>query len=190
MTVQEIEAVQEKLQIKLPSALIDWYNLVGRNNYLFPQCQFLLLEQLKIRNEVLEIAIEGQGNSYWGIRLTDLVQADPPITLTYDDYIAHHEIVTTLRTFFLNVAAWDSILFQPLPNLICGTYNYETLRVVNNHFLAVGRASTHHTLELQLFCNDLGIIDVDVTHTTLCFYGFEPESIEKVKVLVNADWDN
>jgi hypothetical protein len=29
MTVQEIEAAQERLQIKLPSTLIHWYGLVG-----------------------------------------------------------------------------------------------------------------------------------------------------------------
>jgi hypothetical protein len=186
----ELEQIENKLQIRLPADLLNWYSLVGKKAYLFISLHFLLPDQLKIRNGFLEFCNDGNGDVFWGIRRTDLTQENPVVTLTYDDYIGHLEEVGTLDTFILNAAIWDTFFYKSSLNVLSGTSTEITMLTINNHFLSVGRANTYPPLELQLFCSDLGIMWINVDTGVLFFYGFEPIDIEKAKKIIDAEWDN
>jgi hypothetical protein len=81
-TEAELVAAEDRLGIKLPTALREWYALAGRRNdvwsrqdHLVPPTQL----ELDRESDILIVRQENQCCETWGIRTRDLNQEDPPI---------------------------------------------------------------------------------------------------------------
>ncbi|MCX4847601.1 SMI1/KNR4 family protein [Streptomyces sp. NBC_00893] len=82
-----LDAAQARLGLPLPVALRDAYQLLGRRSDLTDNQDSLLApESLYVDADrgVLVFRVENQSCAYWGIRVTDLDQDDPPVVVRAD----------------------------------------------------------------------------------------------------------
>ncbi|GLZ32768.1 hypothetical protein Lesp02_49560 [Lentzea sp. NBRC 105346] len=81
----ELTAAEERLCLRLPDAMRQAYRLFGRRDDLTDNQDVLLdLAGIGVDGDVLVYRVENQGAAYWGVRLTDLDQADPPVVMRLD----------------------------------------------------------------------------------------------------------
>jgi hypothetical protein len=83
---EEIDAGERRLGMKLPVALREWYALTGRRKDIWnQQDRFLPPEDLEVIGGVLELFVENQGVTSWGVRESDLRFDDPPVVTMGND---------------------------------------------------------------------------------------------------------
>lgn len=83
----ELDAAEARLGHTLPAALREAYRLLGhRPDLTSNQDQLLAPDELRLDGDrgVLVYRVENQAGAYWGIRVTDLELADPPVLLRSD----------------------------------------------------------------------------------------------------------
>ncbi|MFG2215586.1 SMI1/KNR4 family protein [Streptomyces sp. NPDC048685] len=83
----DLDAAQARLGLPLPAALRDAYQLLGRRPDLTDNQDSLLAPKdlyLDADRGVLVFRVENQSCAYWGIRITDLDQDDPPVVVRAD----------------------------------------------------------------------------------------------------------
>ncbi|MFE2929525.1 SMI1/KNR4 family protein [Streptomyces sp. NPDC059278] len=83
----DLDAAQARLGLPLPTALREAYQLLGRRPDLTDNQDSLLAPKdlyLDADRGVLVFRVENQSCAYWGIRVTDLDQADPPVVVRAD----------------------------------------------------------------------------------------------------------
>ncbi|MGW2180090.1 SMI1/KNR4 family protein [Streptomyces sp. NPDC001732] len=83
----DLDAAQARLGLPLPAALREAYQLLGRRPDLTDNQDRLLAPQDLYLDEgrgVLVFRVENQSCAYWGIRVTDLDQDDPPVVVRAD----------------------------------------------------------------------------------------------------------
>ena len=112
----ELDAAEQRLELKLPEALRELYQFAGRWEDVFVATQNFLVspEELEIEEGLLEIYCENQGIVHWGIRPDDLHLPDPPVYL--NDSGLHdepQEIIReneTLSGFALQMVVCDTTI--------------------------------------------------------------------------------
>jgi len=83
----DLDAAQARLGLSLPTALREAHQLLGRRKDLTDNQDTLLAPQDLYLDEdrgVLVFRVENQSCAYWGIRVTDLDQEDPPVVVRAD----------------------------------------------------------------------------------------------------------
>ncbi|MFE6665979.1 SMI1/KNR4 family protein [Streptomyces sp. NPDC057697] len=86
-TPAELDAAQARLGLPLPAALRDAHQLLGRRPDLTDNQDTLLAPRdlyLDADRGVLVFRVENQSCAYWGIRVADLDQEDPPVVVRAD----------------------------------------------------------------------------------------------------------
>lgn len=79
-TAEEVAAAEERLGLRLPASLAAFYQLAGRRRDLTSNQDHLVpLNSLTAEDGVLIHRIENQGCASWGVRVSDLGLADPPV---------------------------------------------------------------------------------------------------------------
>jgi hypothetical protein len=77
---EDLDAAEAQLGVRLPAALWEAYRLFGRRRDLTNiQDQLLTPESIRVREDGLVFRVENQSVMYWGLRLIDLGQPDPPV---------------------------------------------------------------------------------------------------------------
>ncbi len=77
---QSLSAAEERLHLRLPPSLREWYGLAGRRADVWShQDHFLSPEDLRIEDERLVIYVENQSVVRWTISLEDIASDDPPV---------------------------------------------------------------------------------------------------------------
>ncbi|MFF8913748.1 SMI1/KNR4 family protein [Streptomyces sp. NPDC015032] len=83
----ELDTAQARLGLPLPTALREAYQLLGHRTDLTDNQDVLLAPQDLYLDEdrgVLVFRVENQSCAYWGIRVSDLDQDDPPVVARAD----------------------------------------------------------------------------------------------------------
>ncbi|MEU6925323.1 SMI1/KNR4 family protein [Streptomyces sp. NPDC046631] len=86
-TAAELDAAQARLGLPLPAALREALQLLGTRIDLTDNQDTLLAPQdlyVDADRGVLVFRVENQSCAYWGIRVTDLDQEDPPVVIRAD----------------------------------------------------------------------------------------------------------
>ncbi|MFF8713674.1 SMI1/KNR4 family protein [Streptomyces sp. NPDC015184] len=86
-TTAELDAARTRLGLPLPAALCEAYQLLGKRSDLTDNQDTLLAPRDLCLDEdrgVLVFRVENQSCAYWGIRVTDLDQDDPPVVIRAD----------------------------------------------------------------------------------------------------------
>ncbi|MEU4501342.1 SMI1/KNR4 family protein [Streptomyces sp. NPDC024089] len=86
-TPADLDAAQARLGLPLPTALREAYQLLGARSDLTDNQDSLLAPEdlyLDADRGVLVFRVENQSCAYWGIRVTDLDQDDPPVVVRAD----------------------------------------------------------------------------------------------------------
>lgn len=82
----EIQSAEMKLGFRLPTALREWYALVGKRKEVNQQNNFLCPpDSLSEWNGMLAFYHENQSIQVWGIRPEDIATEDPPVWVRIDD---------------------------------------------------------------------------------------------------------
>lgn len=91
---EELESAEETLGLALPTALREAYSLLGtRHDLTRNQDPLLHPSELFVHDEfggVFVFRSENQGCAFWGVRLRDLDQDDPPVFVQSRDGWVHH----------------------------------------------------------------------------------------------------
>ncbi len=81
-TTGDLTACERRLGFELPMALREWYLLVGRRDDVWQrQDSFVSPENLSVEAGVLDLFVENQAVTSWGIREHDLTLDDPPVVM-------------------------------------------------------------------------------------------------------------
>ncbi len=93
------------VSVHLPAALIDWYAAVGRLPALTAvQNSLLRPDELQVVQGHVVFYVECQGCTYFGIRIDDLGQADPPVYYRHSHEADWHKQDESLSSFSITVA--------------------------------------------------------------------------------------
>lgn len=110
-TAEEVAAAEQRLGLRLPASLTAFYRLLGRRTDLTSNQDCLQpLDLLRVENGALVYRIENQGCSSWGIRVSDLGLADPPVV--FDGYPDRRPWRPFLESFSL--AAVEMVLYEAI----------------------------------------------------------------------------
>jgi len=78
-----IRAAEQRLNLRLPTSLREWYALAGKRAEVWSrQDEFLSPQELRIEDERLVIYVENQSVVSWAIPLEDISHDDPPVFLS------------------------------------------------------------------------------------------------------------
>lgn len=79
-TAAEVAAAEDRLGLRLPASLAAFYRLLGwRRDLTSNQDTLITVNSLTIVDGALVYRIEAQGCASWGVRVSDLGLADPPV---------------------------------------------------------------------------------------------------------------
>jgi hypothetical protein len=129
----ELERAEERLGLRLPAALREFYALLGtRMDLTESQDPLLAPDEVFVHDEfggVLVFCAENQGCAYWGVRLEDLGRDDPPVFVQSRDgwlpfmdrlSLAAVELVLSESLFargrFYNACELSADLIETLPH--------------------------------------------------------------------------
>jgi hypothetical protein len=85
-TAKEAAAVEERLGLPLPASLVAFYRLIGwRRDLTSHQDALITLNSLMVKDGALVYRIEAEGVAAWGVRVSDLKLADPPVVFGCGD---------------------------------------------------------------------------------------------------------
>lgn len=77
---EELDDCEQRLGIKLPATLREWYGLFGRREDVWNlQDKFLGPQEIDDEGGVLQFYIENQAVTAWGVIISDLEKDDPPV---------------------------------------------------------------------------------------------------------------
>lgn len=111
----EMTALEERLSLKLPEKLREYYLALGINESLNYTHNRLLKPNVEIdfsEDRYLVFYEENQGVAYWGIKEEDLIMPDPPIWGNYDTIEKSDWVIETktVEDFFLLMAIYNGTL--------------------------------------------------------------------------------
>lgn len=114
-----IRAAEQRLNVRLPPSLREWYALAGkRANVWSRQDHFLSPEELRIEDKRLVIYVENQSVVNWAIPLEDISHDDPPVFVSdpqdSEDWIEESPAVSmfALSQMLLNVKFAESTRYS------------------------------------------------------------------------------
>jgi len=109
-SLAEIHKMESQFECPFPLALREWYLLAGKRDDLNAALNYLLPPQhLQVSDEHLVFFLENQSAVRWGVRLSDLGMADPPVYLD-GDFSA--PTAPPSRFWILENATLSEFLFQ------------------------------------------------------------------------------
>lgn len=145
----ELDAAEQRLGLKLPLALREWYQLAGQREDITSMQNFLVSpEELGIHEEngLLVFHCENQQVVEWGVQASDLGLADPPVWL--DDSGLHDtqqepiQENNTLSEFVLQMVVLDT-MFNPKVFQALGRVTPQTVESVEQNFVRLGLPDWH-----------------------------------------------
>jgi hypothetical protein len=139
---EEIDQAEQRLGLRLPIALREWYSLAGRRDDITRRQYWLRRpSELTIRGDVLEFHRENQSVVNWGVRLTDFDQDDPPVFIDDVEYLGrrrNHRVVqnSSLSEFALQMVVLETMLSARFrADADCQT---NTQEIIASNFHALG----------------------------------------------------
>ncbi|MCW3463054.1 SMI1/KNR4 family protein [Chitinophaga nivalis] len=112
-TEEVLAAMEERLQIQLPSSLRQYYLTLGNNKVVNDTFNRLLTpaDTGFTEDDYLVFYEENQGVVLWGIKRTDLQQDNPPVYGTYNPAGQEWFLdAGTTENFLLSMAYWNGAL--------------------------------------------------------------------------------
>ena len=113
----ELDAAEQRIGLKLPEALREWYQLAGqREDVVATQNHLMRPQDLNIVDGLLVFHSENQDVVEWGIKPDDLHLPDPPVYLNdsgrHDEPQALIQENKTLSEFALQMVVCDTMITQ------------------------------------------------------------------------------
>lgn len=139
----EIDAAEQRLGLKLPVALREWYQLAGQREDVVAVQNFLrppdrLFTQEQDGAEVFYFYTENQACVNWGILASDLALDDPPVYLDETGSVENR----SLSQFVTQMVVLETACFGSAFGGN-GSANLEALESVERYFVPLGLPDWH-----------------------------------------------
>lgn len=145
---EELDAAERRLGFALPTALREWYGLIGKREDIVARQNFLVSpDDLEISEEngLLIFHSENQQVVEWGIQPCDLSIADPPVWLDdsgmHDDPQEPIRENDTLSEFVLQMIVLETAWFAEPQGTT--KFSDETVGTLTRHFQPLGLPDWH-----------------------------------------------
>ena len=192
----ELDAAEQRLGLKLPLALREWYQLTGlREDIVAPQNFLVSPVELEISEEngLLVFHSENQQVVEWGIQTSDLDLVDPPVWLDNSGlHDAQQEPIrenNTLSEFALQMVVLET-LFSSEVFEGYGKVNPLTLRGLEQHFIHVGFPDWHWPTYPTRFYGGDDVLIQTFGNEALQVTTRSRTAFEQVKTVLGIDWDH
>ena len=173
-SVAELEAAEQRLGLKLPLALREWYQLAGKRTDLFAVDPYAFTDphELSIEEDdhhILWLFSETQAIVDWGIRQQDLMQDDPPV-YSENTYVSVDLLLAnkTFSEFILQVIVHQTSCFTGIGGNASGKEN--TADIVIANFQPLGLPSWDWPSHpAQLYGGDDVLVELDRNGEGYCW---------------------
>jgi len=197
-SASELDAAEQRLGLKLPEALREWYGLAGHRKDIVAVQNFLRLpdhlftrQEEDIQEDVCEVLYfysENQSVVNWGILASDLVLDDPPVYLDETGAIENH----TLSEFITQMVVLETTCFG---SALGGNSaaNLEALETVKQSFVSLGFADWHWPVSPSRLYGGNGIlIETEASPEGDCWIWMGAqtrEALQEAAQLFSLDWE-
>lgn len=193
----ELDAAEQRLRLKLPLALREWYGLAGKRDDLssIDPYGFFGPQELNLDEddcEVLWLFSETQADISWGIKQQDLSQDDPPV-YSENSYASAELLLAnkTLSEFALQVVVHQTACFTEIGGNAAG--DARTAEIVNANFLPLGLPIwSYPVYPSQLFGGDDALIELNQDGKGYCYISvaaLTEAALSHTVRLLNLGWD-
>lgn len=192
----ELDAAEQRLGLKLPLALREWYGLAGKREDIVATCNFLASpDELEImdENNLLVFYCENQQVVEWSVQEADLALADPPVWLdnsglhsTRQEPVREND---TLSEFALQMVVLET-LFKPEVFEGYGKITPLTLRGLEQHFIHLGFPDWHWPAYPTRFYGGDGVLIQMFENEALQVTAQSQAAFERVQTVLEIDWDH
>jgi hypothetical protein len=141
----ELDLAEERLGLKLPRSLREWFERFGARKEVWSlQDRLLAPDAFSVEGGVLVFCVENQGVVFWGIELPDLDAEDPPVVVS-DASRAGNWIVESESTsaFAIQSALCNAKWSPALSCSADGPATDETLRAIEGRYARLPLADMH-----------------------------------------------
>ena len=189
----ELDAVEERLGLKLPAALREWYQIAGHRKDIIAAQNFLRSpDRLYTREEdsgnVLYFYTENQAVVNWGILASDLELYDPPVYLDEIGAIENQ----TLSEFVTQMVVFETTCFG-------GAFggnssaNLEALEIVKQNFIPLGFPDWHWSDSCSRLYGGNGVlIETEASENGYCWIWIGAQTrgaLRDTAQLFSLDWE-
>ena len=189
----ELDAAEDRLGLKLPLALREWYELAGKRKDITAAQNFLRLPHSLYTQEedgakVLYFYRENQGEPNWGVLASDLKSDDPPVYLDETGGIENQ----TLSEFITQMVVLETTCFG-------GAYggngpaNLEALEAVRRHFVWLGFPDWHWPAdEVRLYGGSDILIEAEASkdgYQWIWMGARSQTALRDAAQIVSIDWE-
>ncbi len=189
----EIDAAEQRLGLKLPLALREWYWLGGKRKDLTAVQNFLRSPgRLYLREEdgarVLYFYTENQGEPSWGALASDLGLDDPPVYLDETGAIENQ----TLSEFITQMVVLETACFGGAYDGN-GPANPEALEAVRRNFVRLGFPDWHWPADqVRLYGESDVLIEIEKSkdgYQWIWMGARSQSALRDAAMLVSIDWE-
>jgi hypothetical protein len=189
-TEEELQAQEQRLNIKLPAALRTYYAALGKHKEMNQtQDSLILPEQLHVdRNGRMVFYTENQFAAVWGILLTDMEQDDPPVYISYSDDNWQREGSTV--SAFLTAMAHLQAIFAFRYSANSTGVDEAVIKVVEQHWKKLeGTLSIWQVTFYQNTNDEILALMQSPGQTDLFIAAKSAAQLVAMDALLQVDWD-
>lgn len=187
----ELEVAEARLGIRLPEAVREWYLMAGkRTDLINVQDHILSPNVLRIEEgSFLVFCLENQNVVQYGISLSTISLADPPVLVTAGNFATDAKEAGSFSRIILNMLAWATMMFRPSKYRVTTIPNNIAINLIEENFEFLGFDRGLPENETKFYCNEDGI--VWLAEDWIDFSASNSASFEKVMKLfadTNLQW--
>lgn len=183
----ELIRAEERLGIKLPKALREFYLLLGRRKDITSNQNCLLKpDQLLIDNDLLIFYVENQAVVRWGVRLPDMGLDDPPVML--DDYLG--EVIQendAFTEFVLQMIIHETVLTSP--HSASAAINRFVSQQVEQYYERLGFPDWHWPVYPTRFNGDKDTIVIVNSTEWIWVAARHQSALNRIDQLLKVEWN-
>ncbi|TDD79184.1 SMI1/KNR4 family protein [Actinomadura darangshiensis] len=187
----ELTAAEEALAVRLPVAAREAYTLFGRRFDLHSNMQHLLSPgefYVDDRKEALVFREENQGVASWGVLLSDLDQADPPVRMRGDladkDAERWEPWLGSFSVSCIEIVLTEAVLAD---DALCDSGDYEDGDELDRRFTRLPFPGYPEGEPGPAFYAGSGVLIWD-TDGWLCVRAQDEEALDRLRATLDADW--
>lgn len=188
----ELNEAENRLGLKLPTALRDWYTLAGaREDINIAQNSLLRPAELSIVDHHLVFYVESQRVVVWGIPLTSLELSDPPVELDTDYLASQHRWVqenTVFSEFMLQMMIHQSLFTGDFRGN--ASLDPTVTRRIEATFPRLNLPSWHWPIHLTQFFGDDDVILVTNDESWLWVRAHHQVAFRKLLECLDIEWEH
>jgi hypothetical protein len=188
-TESAILACEDRISIKFPQILRDYYLQLGENDAINQTLNSLIdLAELQFENGYLIFYSENQGVSNWGISKDDFSLNDPPVYISFDGKTWELD-ANTLSSFLKSMAYYQALFSFPY-NANVTEAEQKYCRIIEKNWQKVDLISSFWQIDFYQNNYDEVIAILKTDNNVDIFVAAKSlETFKKIEKKLQIEWD-